>query len=261
MGMETSSTTAVFDVSEADFETRVIERSRELPVIVDFWAEWCGPCRALGPVLEGAVAARAGKVELAKLDVDANGSLAARYRVQGIPAVKAFRDGEVAAEFTGAAPPTRVESFLDALVPSEAEELAARAVTGGDEDALRQALELNPGQADVANALARALLRRGEAAEALEVVEPVAVKDFVAAGLAARATLELDQDAPRGAFSAWDEGDPGRALEALQDEVATASDPARRDLLRRVMVGIFTELGVDHALAREHRRRLASALA
>jgi putative thioredoxin len=259
--METSTTTAVFDVSEVDFDTRVIERSRELPVVVDFWAEWCGPCRALGPVLEGAVAARAGKVELAKLDVDANGSLAARYRVQGIPAVKAFRNGEVAAEFTGAAPPTQVESFLDALVPSEAEELAAQAVAGGDEDALRHAVESDPRQAAPANALAKLLLRRGEAAAALEVVTQPANTDFISAGLAARAEMEQAGDAPVEAFQAWDEGDHERALDVLQRAVAAAPDAARRDLLRRVMVGIFTELGADDPVASRHRRRLAAALA
>jgi len=258
--MEASTTSAVFDVAEPDFDRLVLQRSKECPVVVDFWAEWCAPCRSLGPVLERGVAARAGKVELAKVDVDSNKALAARYRVQGIPAVKAFRNGKVAAEFTGAAPPAQVEAFLDSLVPSEAEELAARAVAEGDEQALRSVLELDPGQVDAANALARALLRRDEPAEALEVAEPVAVKDFLAAGLAARATLALGEDAPVEAFSAWDEDDLSRALETLQDEVAATSDPGRRDLLRRVMVGIFTELGVDHPLAREHRRRLASTL-
>ncbi len=260
MGMETSSTTAVFDVSEADFQARVIERSRELPVVVDFWAEWCGPCRALGPVLEGAVAARAGKVELAKLDVDANRSLAARYRVQGIPAVKAFRNGEVAAEFTGAVPPTQVESFLDALVPSEADQVAAEAVASGDEVALRRAVESAPHQPAAVNALARLLLRRGEPAEALEVATPLADTDFVSAGLAARAEMEEAGDAPAEAFEAWDEGDHDRALDILQQAVAAAPDAARRDLLRRVMVGLFTELGPEDPVASRHRRRLAAAL-
>src|SRR5918996_5460168 len=107
------------DVSEADFQTRVLERSHEVPVVVDFWAEWCGPCRVLGPVLERAVADRSGAVELAKLDVDSNQRLAAAYGIQGIPAVKAFRDGAVVDEFVGAQAPPAVERFLDALIPSE----------------------------------------------------------------------------------------------------------------------------------------------
>src|SRR5436305_9105777 len=104
-----------YDVSEHDFEPRVVERSREVPVVVDFWAEWCGPCRTLGPALEAAVARRAGQVELAKVDVDANQSLAAAFGIRGIPAVKAFRDGKIVSEFTGAIPPAQIEEFLDEL--------------------------------------------------------------------------------------------------------------------------------------------------
>jgi putative thioredoxin len=248
------------DVGEADFEQRVIERSRELPVVVDFWAEWCAPCRSLGPILEHAVAEREGDVELVKVDVDANPGLAARYRVQGIPAVKAFRDGDVAAEFTGAAPPATVESFLDSLVPSEAEQLAAQGAATGDEATLRRAFELDPRRAEAAVPLARLLLRRGEPGEALEVAEPLAGTDFAASGLAARAQLELGEEPPAEAFAAWDEGDHKRTLELLQQELTAAGDAERRDLIRRVMIALFTELGADDPLAREHRRRLSAAL-
>ena len=101
------------DVTESNFQTAVLDRSRTVPVVVDFWAEWCGPCRQLGPVLERAVEARAGKVELVKVDVDANPLLAQTYGIQSIPAVKAFRDGNVVSEFIGAQPPAAVERFLD----------------------------------------------------------------------------------------------------------------------------------------------------
>jgi len=246
----------VFDVSEADFESRVVERSRELPVVVDFWADWCGPCKALGPALEAAASARAGKIELAKLDVDQNQGLAARFGIRGIPAVKAFRDGAVASEFVGAQPPPQVEAFFDALVPSEADELLA----SGDEASLRRALELDPTNTGARRELGRLLLRRDEPAEALELLEP-ADGDYVAAGLAARARLLLDGEqelAP--AFAAWDDGDQESALAALQQAIEATDEPDRRDLIRRLMVAIFTELGADHPLAREHRRRLAAVL-
>src|SRR5262249_23114756 len=126
------------DVTEATFQTDVMERSRTVPVVVDFWAAWCAPCRILGPVLEREVARRDGAVELAKLDVDANPTLANSYGIRGIPAVKAFRDGRVVAEFVGAQPATEVSRFLDSLAPSRAELLTAQ----GDEASLRRALEL-----------------------------------------------------------------------------------------------------------------------
>src|SRR5436190_23382364 len=105
------------DASEATFQSAVIDRSRALPVVVDFWAEWCAPCRALGPLLERAAEARSGAVVLAKIDTDANPGISQRFGIQGIPAVKAFKDGAVVAEFVGVQPPPEVERFFDGLVP------------------------------------------------------------------------------------------------------------------------------------------------
>src|SRR3954452_19381796 len=157
----------VFDVSERDFMERVVERSREIPVVVDFWAEWCGPCRTLGPALEAAIEKRQGEVELAKLDTDANQSLAASFEIRGIPAVKAFKDGNVVAEFTGAIPPAQIEEFLNQIVPSPADKLA----DADDEESLRKALELDSRNANAARKLGRLLLERGDGDEALELLD------------------------------------------------------------------------------------------
>ncbi|MGH2888309.1 MAG: tetratricopeptide repeat protein [Solirubrobacteraceae bacterium] len=243
------------DVTDSTFQTAVIERSNALPVVVDFWAEWCAPCRQLGPVLERAVAARAGKVELAKVDVDSSPQVARAFAIQSIPAVKAFRDARVVAEFLGAQPPAAVDAFLDSLAPSEADQLVA----AGDEASLRRAVELEPSRADAAVPLARMLHAHGDTDGALALLREVP-GNFAADGLAARIALEqsTQADTLQEAFTALDGGDAARAIDLLIAFIPSA-DGSREDV-RRVIVGILDELGVEHPLARESRRRLASAL-
>ena len=241
------------DVTEASFAQEVIERSRRTPVVVDFWAEWCGPCRTLSPALEAAEKAREGKVVLAKVDVDSNQGLAARYRVQGIPAVKAFRDGQVASEFVGAVPKAKVEEMFDSLVPSRADELLAK----GDELSLREAAELEPRRADIAVALARARLERGAEEDALAAVEGFE-GDFGAEGIAARVRL-VKRGVAAEAFAALDRGEREAALDALIGEIGGADEDTREDL-RRAIVGVLSGLDPTDPIGSKYRKRLSAAL-
>src|SRR3954452_22668037 len=146
------------DVTDATFEQDVIERSKTVPVVVDLWAEWCGPCKTLGPIIEKVVAETGGKVELVKVDVDANPGVAQAFRVQSIPAVYALRDKQVVDQFFGAIPEAQVREFVSRLAPSKSE--ADLLVERGDEASLRQALELDPDHEGAVVGLAELLVGR-----------------------------------------------------------------------------------------------------
>ncbi len=162
---------AMADVTDATFDRDVIERSKQVPVIVDLWAEWCGPCKTLGPILEKVVAEAGGRVDLAKVDIEANRGLAASFRVQSIPAVFAIKDGQVVDQFVGALPESQVRQFVDrvAPAPTEADLLAAK----GDEASLRQALELQADHPVATVRLAQLLVERDETDDALALLARV----------------------------------------------------------------------------------------
>jgi putative thioredoxin len=248
----------VIDVDDAEFPTQVLLRSGEVPVVVDFWAPWCAPCRQLGPVLEKAAAAREGKVVLAKINTDENPGVADEFGIQGIPAVKAFVDGEVTAEFVGALPPSQVEAFFDGLVPTETQQL----LESGDEQSLRKILETEPANVDANFALAQMHYRRGETDAALEHLANV-TGNFRADGLAARIALERGDARPGvgAALQALDEGEIEAGIDGLLTELGSgelAEDD--RERVRKLVVAVLDELGVEHPLARDARRRLAAAL-
>ncbi len=241
------------DVTESNFEAAVLDRSHSLPVVVDFWADWCAPCRQLGPILEREAFKRSGSLELVKLDVDAYPTVSKSYGIQGIPAVKAFHKARVVAEFVGAQSAATVERFLDSLLPSEAELLAHK----GDEVSLRAALKLEPGHAGAAVQLARILHGRGQDQDALEILG-IVHGSFGADGLAARIRLERSGVPDLGrAFAALDAGDNKQALDGLIEAISLAR--GSRDDIRRVVVGVLDDLGLDDPLTTPSRARLASA--
>jgi putative thioredoxin len=240
------------DISEDQFQSAVLDKSKDVPVVVDFWAPWCGPCRQLTPALERAAEARKGKVELVKVNTDENQGISMAFQIQGIPAVKAFKDGREVSGFVGAIPPAKVEAFFDSLVPSEAEQLVA----AGDETSLRRALEAEPNRRDARVKLAQILFDRGDRDEALGLVDGIE-GDFAAEGLAARIRLEQDP-AYAAAFKLLDDGKREEALDALIAAIPTSD--GLKDDIRRAVVGILATYEQGDQIARSYRMKLSSAL-
>jgi putative thioredoxin len=164
------------DVTDATFEQDVVERSKEVPVVVDLWAPWCGPCRTLGPIIEKVVADTDGGVVLAKVNVDDNPAVSQAFQVQGIPAVYALKDGKVVDGFVGAQGEAAVKAFVSSLAPSEAEAEIAALLEAGDETSLRKVLDLDPGHEAGVLALAELLVGQGtdeSVQEALALLERI----------------------------------------------------------------------------------------
>src|SRR5436190_15718261 len=164
------------DVNDATYPTDVVERSRQVHVVVDRCAEWCGPCKTLGPILEKVIDETGGKVVLAKVDVDTNQQTAAAFQVQGIPAVYALRDGKAIVGFVGAQPEAAVREFVSRLLPTEEEETVAALLAAGDEASLREVLSREPGNELGVVGLAELLVKRGgeeDKAEALALLERI----------------------------------------------------------------------------------------
>jgi putative thioredoxin len=255
----------VIDVDESDFDTQVVEASRRVPVVVDFWAGWCQPCLILSPLLERLAAEEAGRFVLAKVDVDRNPNLAMRFRVQGIPAVKAFRDGEVAWEFVGVQPEDVIRRYMGEILPSEADDLVAEAGDAPADEAeggYRRALELNPGHRGASVALARLLMERGELEEPRRLLASLPPDGEVRA---LAAVLELRESAEDGTevgklAALASEGRNREALEGCLRLIREDGDGDGAAGARKLMVRLFEVLGESDPLTREFRPRLASAL-
>ncbi len=232
------------DVTDATFQTEVVDRSRSTPVVIDLWAPWCGPCRQLGPMLTDAVDATGGDVVLAKVNVDENPSVSAAFKVQSIPAVYAMRDGKVVDGFLGAQPAAKVTEFVQRLVPTETDRELAELMTQGDETSLRKVLEITPDHVDATTALAELLVGDGRADEALSLLAriPESAEVRRIAALARVGTEEAASD------------DVGARLAALLERVAT-DDSARQEYL-----DLLELLGPDDPRTSQFRKDLSSAL-
>ncbi len=279
------------DVNQADFEQQVVAASRRQPVVIDFWAPWCAPCKVLKPILEKLANEYAGKFLLAKVNSDENPEIAARYAVRGIPAVKAMVDGEIVDEFTGALPESAVRSWLDKIIPSPAEELrraAQRQAAAGDLDGalqkLAEASALEPNNEWVRLGTAEILFAKGDADEAQRLLDslkdPDILKDARVLQLKAQVRLaemkeEGESEASLVAAIAANENDlearlklanvliaASRHAEGMDQllEIVRRDRGFRDDIGRKTLLDVFNLLGGQGELVAEYRRKLASSL-
>ena len=234
------------DVTDATFATEVVERSKQVPVVVDLWAEWCGPCKQLGPILERVIDETQGKVVLAKVDVDTNRQVAAAFQVQGIPAVYALRDGKVVDHFVGAQPEANVRAFVEGLLPTQEEDALGQLEAAGDEGSLRKALEIEPGHEGAVVALAELLVGRGGDAD---VAEALALLERIPESAETRRVAAL---ARVGTAAAAD--DVTAELDALLDQVKDDEEARQR------YVDLLEVMGADDPRTAGYRKQLTSRL-
>jgi putative thioredoxin len=236
------------DVTDATFEDEVLKRSEEVPVVVDLWAPWCGPCRTLGPIIEQVIDATDGAVALAKVNVDENPAISASFQVQSIPAVFALKDGKVVDGFIGALPEAAVAEFVAKLTPepSPADVLVAEGLLDGSEEPLRSALELQPDHEGAIVGLAGLLVARGASEEAIALLGRIP-ETAETRRLLAEARLASQQvDVAAEGVEAL--------LDGLLDRVA--EDPS----VRHEFLDLLETLGPDDPRTSGYRRALASRL-
>lgn len=232
------------DVTEAEFQTAVVERSRTVPVVVDLWAEWCGPCKTLGPILEKVVGETAGQVELAKVDVDANPQIAQAFQVQSIPAVYAMVDAKVVDGFLGAQPEAQVREFVAKLAHDPEKEQLDQLVDAGDEASLRAALEIDRDHEPAVVALAELLVRRGDTDDALALLE----------------RIPETAEARRVAAMARTGGAPTGGDAEVETQLADLLARVKGDEEARTTFVDLLELLSDEGARADWRRRLAAEL-
>lgn len=270
----------IVSVSEVDFDYQVLEFSKQTPVVVDFWAEWCAPCKMLGPVLERLTEEAQGAFRLAKVDVDANPNLALRYGVRSIPAVKAFRDGQIVAEFVGALPEARLREFLRSLAPSQTDLLLEKGQSQiaaqqwqAAEESFRQFLEKTPGYPPALLGLLKSLLMQGEVAKAERILEVFPESKEYAAVETIRPLVEAlswvkqapseSEDVLEAAYinslRLVQRGNLPAAMDGMLD-ILRQDKNYREGKVRRVLLGLFEVLGDENPLTQQYRRELSMIL-